>query len=344
MIFRLRRQGQVLTLAIIAILMVSMGLVNYKALGQSSQALNIGSQTSVFTLTGSEGGATDGSSPQGNDTGPLEPVLAEAIVGSNDSAFVVPAILVELDADSSSSAAVSVQELRVYSPTDERPFAFLDDQFGASYAGNDRSRIFVTPELVELAAPPGGAVGIVLGIEGGSRGDQVKVTFIYLANEGSDLESEILPISTFPFEVIGNFESLERTGDASNASYVSIDNSFVDPEIHCEICTRVEHEPGPLGHAGVTYVTNGTDLDAAKGITFWAMGDGEVIFNVAGIRNPGNDTVSYAESLEVVLGEEWKKFDVDLSGHDLNRVTHLFGFNMTGSEQQIFYIKGITYY
>src|SRR5688572_29387422 len=83
------------------------------------------------------------------------------------------------------------------------------------------------------------------------------------------------------------FTEIQRAGDAEAGSRFSkVDEDFVDPENHCEFCTRVEYTPGPRGQAGFSYEDmSGLDLSNARSVKLWAMGEEgneEVKFKVAG--------------------------------------------------------------
>jgi hypothetical protein len=77
-------------------------------------------------------------------------------------------------------------------------------------------------------------------------------------------------------------------------------------------------------------------------MTWWAMGDGEVTFHVAGSRGV-NDTISYGKQVAVALGDEWQHVEVDLAGMNLREVTHPFGFSLAGTGERTFYLKGVMF-
>ena len=68
----------------------------------------------------------------------------------------------------------------------------------------------------------------------------------------------------------------------------------------------------------------GLDLTGAAKLTFWARGEhgGEVIetFQVGGIRGAFKDSDT-ASIGPVVLTTEWKKYEIDLQGKDLSRIS-----------------------
>jgi hypothetical protein len=165
-----------------------------------------------------------------------------------------------------------------------------------------------------------------------------------------------------PLHVIEHFGEKQMVGDAATGSNLKVDDEFVDPENHCEFCTRVEYIPGSRGLAGFAYSSDSAlDLTGAKKIRFWVMGEdgGEKIkFKIAGKKKDsddrqGKDSLSIFSteifgrtSKEVSLRDDWTKYEVDLIGADLNDITHPFGFELSkgnGEKSQVVYIKGVIF-
>jgi hypothetical protein len=163
-----------------------------------------------------------------------------------------------------------------------------------------------------------------------------------------------------PLHVIERFTEKTMAGDAETGSSLEIDEEFVDPENHCEFCTRVEYVPGSRGIAGFAYGSdNPVDLTGAKKVRFWVMGEdgGEKVkFKIGGKQDaPGDrarnvtssifDNERFARSSdEVSLRDEWTKFEINLDGTDLGEITHPFGLEIakgSGERSQVVYIKGI---
>jgi PKD repeat protein len=163
-----------------------------------------------------------------------------------------------------------------------------------------------------------------------------------------------------PLHVIERFAEKQLAGDGATGSNMKVDENFVDPENHCEFCTRVEYIPGSKGLAGFTYSSDdAVDLTGAKKIKFWVMGEdgGEKVkFKIAGKKKDPDDrrnrdslAVFSAESFsrtsnEISLKDDWTKYEVDLEGSDLRDITHPFGFELTkgsGGKSQVVYLKGI---
>lgn len=165
--------------------------------------------------------------------------------------------------------------------------------------------------------------------------------------------------AALPLNVLDSPNTIDMAGDAASGS-LNVDEDFVDPEHHCEFCTRVEYIPGPQGLAGLAFQgTNALDFTGAKKVRFWVMGeegDEKVTFKIAG-KSAGNQANKLAKGIfknekfalstqEIKLGNDWKKYEVDLGGTDLRGITHPFGVELAkGStgKPQVVYIKGVVY-
>jgi len=170
-----------------------------------------------------------------------------------------------------------------------------------------------------------------------------------------------------PLVVRDRFTAMQMAGDGEAGSrFLKVDEEFIDPENHCEFCTRVEYVPGPQGEAGFSYEdVTGLDLSGSKKARFWVMGEegGEKIkFKLAGksldkiqdrlgrLTDRLTDSIFKTERFaltteEVSLDNQWKKYEVDLSGVDLKGVTHPFAFELSenGAQKQVIYLKGVVY-
>lgn len=164
------------------------------------------------------------------------------------------------------------------------------------------------------------------------------------------------------------FKENQLAGDAKNGN-MKVDEDFVDPENHCEFCTRVEYKPGQEGKAGFSYEDpKGQDLSGAKKVSFWVMGeegDENIRFKVAGksldkmqdklgkeleklekkIGGIFEDEGFGLTTKEVTLEKDWKKYEVDVSGVDLKDITHPFAFELSGNgaAKEVVFIKGVVY-
>ena len=171
---------------------------------------------------------------------------------------------------------------------------------------------------------------------------------------------------SMPIDIKYAFTEREKAFDAIGSYYLQVDENYVDEEIHCEDCIYAEYQPGPHGRAVYAFESNKvTDLRDARFLSFIARGDvgGEVIkVHVAGSKVPlsnevhsdgaetgsGNDGVlggvAFAFEKQLVLQDDWSKYEVDLSGLDLSKVTHAFAFEIIsggGSQSQLVYMDFI---
>lgn len=167
-----------------------------------------------------------------------------------------------------------------------------------------------------------------------------------------------------PLVVRDRFTAKQMAGDAEDGSrFLKVDEEFIDPENHCEFCTRVEYVPGPQGAAGFSYEdATGLDLSGAKQVRFWVMGEEgneKIKFKLAGksldkiqdkLTSKLTKSIFKTERFaltteEVTLDDDWKKYEVDLTGVDLKGITHPFAFELSenGAQKQVLYIKGVVY-
>jgi hypothetical protein len=192
----------------------------------------------------------------------------------------------------------------------------------------------------------------------------VSIGSIFTANDDSHVQEA--EAQTLPLIVRDEFRERLMVGDAEAGSqFLKVNEEFVDPENHCEFCMRVEYVPGPEGQAGFSYENlKGLDLSNAKKVRFWVMGEEgneKITFKLAGksidkLQNRLDELESKLDSIfeserfalttqEVTLDDDWKKYEVDLSGVDLKGITHPFAFELAenGTEKEILYIKGVVY-
>ena len=146
-----------------------------------------------------------------------------------------------------------------------------------------------------------------------------------------------------------------REGDAKTTSRLVIDNSFIDPDNSCELCTRMVYTPGSQDEAGIAYKDDKVDLGDTQRIVFFAKGDQaqEVSFVAAGNNTSSqstNDTdmfprIDFAVATDnVTLKNDWQRFEIAVNGTALSDATYPFGVQMAAdnSQQQTFYLKGVT--
>jgi hypothetical protein len=182
-----------------------------------------------------------------------------------------------------------------------------------------------------------------------------------ILSKGHDYHVQEAGAQALPFEVRDRFSEKKLAGDANN---IKVNEDFVDPEKHCEFCTLVEYRPGPQGVAGFAYENDaGLDLTGAKKIRFWVMGEEgneKIKFKITGKSldniqdRPANrptNSIFESESFaltteEVTLSNDWRRYEVDLSGVSLDDITDPFGFELSkgnGAQKQVIYIKGVVF-
>jgi hypothetical protein len=152
-------------------------------------------------------------------------------------------------------------------------------------------------------------------------------------------------------------KTAEVSGDAeTNPASLVVTAESVDEEC----CYIVRYTPGSIGKAGLAYVADKSyDLSNANRVVFSAKGEkgGETIrFAIAGRTldpqsgNAPTDTfknVKFAGvTQDVVLGSDWKKYQISIDGLDLTSSAYPFGFIVkkgTGPESVAFSLRDVTY-
>lgn len=182
-------------------------------------------------------------------------------------------------------------------------------------------------------------------------------------NEAQDFRFQQAGAQELPVEVRDRFNEKKLAGDANN---IIVNEDFVDPERHCEFCTLVEYRPGPRGMAGFAYENDaGLDLSGANKARFWIMGDQgneRVKFKIAGKSSdsivedrrpnrPATNSIFESERFaltteEIMLANDWRRYEIDLTGVSLDDITHPIGFEISkgnGAQKQVIYIKGLVF-
>jgi len=182
-----------------------------------------------------------------------------------------------------------------------------------------------------------------------------------ILSKARDYQVQEAGAQALPLEVRDRFGEKKLVGDANN---IKVNEDFIDPENHCEFCTLIEYQPGPRGMAGFAYENDtGLDLTGANKVRFWIMGEQgneRVKFKIAGKsydniedRRPNRPTNSIFESErfaltteELALANDWRRYEIDLTGVNLDNITHPFGFELSkgnGPQKQVIYIKGLVF-
>ena len=156
-------------------------------------------------------------------------------------------------------------------------------------------------------------------------------------------------------EAIEDNSTAVRVADAAVSSNLVVNNAFIDPEHHCEGCTRMVYTPGSKDQAGIAYKDDKLDLGSSQRIVFFAKGqpNEQVTFVAAGNDtklSPSDDTdifpkVNFSIVTEnVTLKNDWQRFEIGLNDTALSDATYPFGiqFSADSTQKQVFYIKGVT--
>jgi hypothetical protein len=162
----------------------------------------------------------------------------------------------------------------------------------------------------------------------------------------------------FPFHVTDHFQEKVFAGDGESGASLDVQDNFVDPEQHCEFCTRIQYPNGAHGTSGFAFgADHSIDFSGAKVLSFWAKGEqgGEKVKFKIGGKDAADDVSKHKgifkskrfalSTEEVALKNDWKKYEVDLRTSDLADVTTPFGIEISkgqDSKSQVFYVKGIT--
>jgi hypothetical protein len=166
------------------------------------------------------------------------------------------------------------------------------------------------------------------------------------------------PTTSMPMDAKYAFAEREKAFDAIGTHYLQVDENYVDEEVHCEDCIYAEYQPGPHKRALYAFESKEpSDLRGARFLSFIARGDvgGEVLnVYVAGKRvplsddmdsvaggtelGPGNEGplrgVEFAFEKQLLLQNDWSKYEIDLSGFDLSKVTHAFAFEIISADDK----------
>jgi hypothetical protein len=130
------------------------------------------------------------------------------------------------------------------------------------------------------------------------------------------------------------FLPVQKAGDAS---HLTVNQNFVNPDDNCEICQSIQYTPGLIGKAGVAYKSSGElNLGGAQRIVFFAKGQlgGEnVAFVVLGKPSNASPTTNIFSNLHfavmsknITLTNDWARYQIGLNGSNLAGVTAPFGF------------------
>ena len=187
-----------------------------------------------------------------------------------------------------------------------------------------------------------------------------------ILNKAQDFHIQEAGAQELPLQVRDRFNEKKLAGDANG---ILVNEDFVDPERHCEFCTLIEYRPGPRGMAGFAYENDASlDLTGANKVRFWIMGEqgnervkfkiaGNSSDNIVADRRPDTPTTTTTNSIfeserfaltteEITLANDWRRYEIDLTGVSLDDITHPFGFEISkgnGAQKQVIYVKGLVF-
>ena len=177
--------------------------------------------------------------------------------------------------------------------------------------------------------------------------------FFYMAdNTGSDSVPEAVALHR-PVHMSLVYTNPERNYNTLDGSYVQIYEDIIDSRRQCEFCSIIEFHDGP-SRAGTEISWSADrffDIRGTSKVTLYVMGDegGELVqFKAAGKRGPPEgagripDRVDFdVKAKPITLSSEWQKLEIDLSGSDLQRVTHPLGIDVGEGQTARIWIKGL---
>ena len=145
----------------------------------------------------------------------------------------------------------------------------------------------------------------------------------------------------FPAHMIDIYTKSEKYYDNLDGGYLYVHDNIIDSRRHCEFCTSVDYQQGfSTGTLDLSWAAENKQfsINGAKKVTFYVMGEegGEKVkFKAAGKKidkiingKVAKDVVFGIESQPVVLTDEWKKFEIDLSRENLNGVSNPFAIGI----------------
>lgn len=152
-----------------------------------------------------------------------------------------------------------------------------------------------------------------------------------------------------------HYYSKEQTLSQSvyGIDYAKVYRNWVNTEISCDLCTRVEYIPSPQNNTELAVGGNTAhNFKDVKKLSFFVMGQtgNEVIAfkalgkNYTGVNGP---SVKYdIITVPVHLSKSWKRIEIDVAGRNITAVTSPLSVKMEYSTGQLplaFYIKGLRF-
>ena len=135
--------------------------------------------------------------------------------------------------------------------------------------------------------------------------------------------------------------------------YVKVYENWINTEVSCDFCTKVEYIPNPQNNSEFSIAGNiGHDFQDAKKITFFVMGQsGSEVLRFEAVGRNMTVGESHQVRYDIVtvpvhLSKTWKKIEIDLRGSNMTAITNPLGVQMemsNGALPMVFYLKGVRY-
>jgi hypothetical protein len=158
----------------------------------------------------------------------------------------------------------------------------------------------------------------------------------------------------YPVDIQKVYSKREVSGAINGSPHVIVHESWVNTEISCEFCMRIEVPPSYVGNVELAFASDKIHgYNDAKKLSFFIMGeDGDEIvkFKTVGKKNLDKNsklsrTTTYEMDTEPVpLRNDWQKIELDVSKVGFTGITSplaIQALEKGGSDPMIFYVKAI---
>ena len=173
-------------------------------------------------------------------------------------------------------------------------------------------------------------------------------------NGHSTHNSNVAEASLLPL-LVDDYERTYEMFNDGKVGLLKLSNDMVDPENHCEFCLRIDYTPGVEGKAGVAIAPKAPlNLVGAERVVVFArsqIGGDKVQFFAAGEKTDAfsgdlSSSASWAAvSEEFTLGNQWRKFEIDVSQGNLSSIDYFLGIELPKNDDRaktVIYLQGVT--
>jgi hypothetical protein len=171
----------------------------------------------------------------------------------------------------------------------------------------------------------------------------------HFSHNGNIAEAALLPL------LVDDYDKTYEMFNDGKAGLVRTNSDTVDPENHCEFCLRIDYTPGAEGKAGIALASKEPlNLNGAERVVVFAraqIGGDKVKFFAAGEKTDAalgdlSSSAGWAAvSQEITLGNEWRKYEMDVSQGDLKNVGYFLGIELPKNDDRtkiVIYLQGVT--